>query len=58
MDPGMLGLLTLVLVPIQLLVTAFAMRAFSQRWNVEIEAAEDHPSEPPASGRRPEPLGA
>jgi len=58
LDPGMLGLLTLILVPLQLLLTAFAMRAFSQRWNVEIEAAEDHHSEPPASGRRPEPLGA
>src|SRR3954454_8631716 len=38
---GLLGLLTLIIVPLQLLLIAFAMRAFSQQWNVEIEMSED-----------------
>jgi lysylphosphatidylglycerol synthetase-like protein (DUF2156 family) len=35
--PGLLGLLTLLIVPVQILLIAFAMRGFSQKWNVEIE---------------------
>jgi len=38
---GLLGLLTLVIVPVQLLLIAFAMRAFTQQWNVEVEMTED-----------------
>jgi lysylphosphatidylglycerol synthetase-like protein (DUF2156 family) len=38
---GLLGLLTLIIVPVQLLLIAFAMRAFSQKWNVEVEMSED-----------------
>lgn len=34
---GLLGLLTLALIPIQFLLIAFAMRGFSQGWNVEVE---------------------
>jgi presenilin-like A22 family membrane protease len=34
---GLLGLLTLLLVPVQMLLVAFAMRGFSQGWNVELE---------------------
>jgi hypothetical protein len=36
-DESVLGVLTLVLVPVQALVVAFAMRGFRQRWNVEVE---------------------
>jgi lysylphosphatidylglycerol synthetase-like protein (DUF2156 family) len=57
MDPAMLGLLTFILVPVQALLVAFSARAFSQRWNVEVEVAEDR-TEPPARGGAPEPLGA
>lgn len=32
-----LGLLTLLLVPLQLLLIAFAMRGFQQAWHVEVE---------------------
>jgi lysylphosphatidylglycerol synthetase-like protein (DUF2156 family) len=39
--PGLLGLLTLLLVPVQILLIAFAMRGFSQQWNVEIEMPRD-----------------
>src|SRR4029077_2273517 len=36
-DAGLLGLLTLLIVPLQMLLVAFALRGFSQGWNVELE---------------------
>ena len=39
-----IGLITALLVPLQLLLIAFAMRGFQQAWNVEVEH--------PAGGRR------
>jgi hypothetical protein len=36
-DAGLLGILTLLIVPLQMLVVAFAMRGFQQGWNVELE---------------------
>jgi protein-S-isoprenylcysteine O-methyltransferase Ste14 len=41
LDPSILGLLTLILVPVQLLLVAFAMRGFQQQWNVEVEVPRD-----------------
>jgi len=38
-----IGYLTALLVPLQLLLIAFAMRGFQQAWNVELE----RPAEPP-----------
>lgn len=37
LNAGLLGVLTLVIVPVQILLIAFAMRGFSQGWNVELE---------------------
>jgi hypothetical protein len=37
LNAGLLGLLTLLIVPLQMLLVAFAMRGFSQGWNVELE---------------------
>ncbi len=37
LEPGILGLLTLILIPVQLLLIAFALRGFNQEWNVEVE---------------------
>jgi hypothetical protein len=37
LNAGLLGLLTLLIVPAQMLLVAFAMRGFSQGWNVELE---------------------
>jgi hypothetical protein len=34
---SLLGLLTLLIVPVQMLLVAFAMRGFNQGWNVELE---------------------
>jgi len=36
-NAGLLGVLTLLIVPVQMLLVAFAMRGFSQGWNVELE---------------------
>ncbi|HEV2982363.1 MAG TPA: hypothetical protein VGX51_13110 [Solirubrobacteraceae bacterium] len=49
-DAGVLGTLTLLLVPLQMLLIAFAMRGFRQGWNVELEQREpgaDLYAEPP-----------
>jgi hypothetical protein len=37
LNANLLGLLTLLIVPIQILLVVFAMRGFSQGWNVELE---------------------
>jgi lysylphosphatidylglycerol synthetase-like protein (DUF2156 family) len=39
LDAGLVGFLTLVLVPLQVLLIVFAARGFSQRWSVEVERA-------------------
>jgi len=46
-------------VPVQLLLLAFAMRGFTQKWNVEVEVRRDD-DRPPAEGRGgdPQPAGA
>jgi hypothetical protein len=50
-NAGALGLLTLLIVPVQMLLIAFAMRGFRQGWNVELEqrerAGELYPEPPP-----------
>jgi hypothetical protein len=45
LQPGILGLLTLILIPVQLLLIAFALRGFNQEWNVEIEMGGGDESE-------------
>jgi presenilin-like A22 family membrane protease len=39
-NAGLLGTLTLLIVPVQMLLIAFAMRGFRQGWNVELEKRE------------------
>ncbi|HEY2603890.1 MAG TPA: hypothetical protein VGI67_20190 [Thermoleophilaceae bacterium] len=39
LPPSFLGLLCVVLVPVSLLLIAFAMRGFTQEWHVEVEEA-------------------
>jgi len=52
-NSGLLGVLTLLIVPVQMLLVAFAMRGFRQGWNVELErrdpaaAAELYGDAPP-----------
>ncbi|HEX7299809.1 MAG TPA: hypothetical protein VF257_12460 [Solirubrobacteraceae bacterium] len=35
LDSGLLGMVTLLIIPVQVLLIAFALRGFAQRWNVE-----------------------
>jgi hypothetical protein len=39
LDSGLLGVLTLLLVPVQVLLIVVAARGFAQRWSVEVERA-------------------
>ena len=41
LPPGLLGLLTVILIPVEFLLIVFAMRGFSQKWNVEVEMSRD-----------------
>ena len=41
LDASLLGLLTLLLVPVQLLLVAVGMRGFQQQWNVEVEVTRE-----------------
>jgi lysylphosphatidylglycerol synthetase-like protein (DUF2156 family) len=38
---SMLGLLALILIPVQIALIGFAMRGFQQQWNVEVEVPRD-----------------
>jgi hypothetical protein len=40
LNAELLGLLTLLVIPVQILLIAFAMRGVSQGWNVELEQRE------------------
>jgi hypothetical protein len=44
-NASLLGVITLLIVPVQILLVTFAMRGFSQGWNVELERRD-----PAASG--------
>jgi hypothetical protein len=57
LDSDILGLLSALLVPAQLLLIAFAMSAFRQKWNVEVERDEEPPPER-AEERGPAPAAA
>jgi hypothetical protein len=56
LNSGLLGVITLLIVPVQILLVAFAMRGFNQGWNVELErrdpaagaptGASDYPAAP------------
>ena len=41
LEPSILGLLTVIVIPVQVLLILFAMRGFQQQWNVEIEVSRD-----------------
>jgi hypothetical protein len=59
LDADLLGLLTALIVPAQILLIAFAMSGFRQAWNVEVEHREDDDQPPERSERRgPAPAAA
>jgi hypothetical protein len=46
LNEDVLGLITLLIVPVQILLIAFSMRGFSQEWNVEVEQRVDSQGRP------------
>jgi lysylphosphatidylglycerol synthetase-like protein (DUF2156 family) len=64
LPPGLIGVLTIILIPVSLLLIAFAMRGFAQKWNVEVEMSqEEYDRKHSGGGRgqggsyRPQPQG-
>ena len=55
LDESLIGLLTALMVPLQILLIAFAMSGFRQAWNVEVEHHPDDEDEPDRGGRDREP---
>ncbi|HZL48167.1 MAG TPA: hypothetical protein VFC30_04040 [Solirubrobacteraceae bacterium] len=55
LNAGLIGVVTLLIIPVQMLLIAFAMRGFQQGWNVELERRDpaagadvgDYPDAPP-----------
>ena len=41
LSADLLGTITLIIVPVQLLLIAFAMKGFTQGWNIEVERMSD-----------------
>ncbi len=43
LEAGLLGMITVVIIPFQVLLIAFAMSGFRQNWHVEVERRADRP---------------
>ena len=52
LDAAILGLITLIIVPVQVLLIAAAMVGFSQNWQVEVERRADQPRRKADDDRR------
>ena len=52
LNAGLLGVITLLIVPVQMLLVAFAMRGFNQGWNVELERRDPAGRPAPAASAR------
>jgi hypothetical protein len=46
LDENVLGLVTLLIIPVQILLIGFAMRGFQQAWNVEVEVPDGQHYQP------------
>ena len=58
LDESILGMVTWILVPVQILLIGFAMRGFQQAWNVEVERPADGRSGQDSGGGRAQPQPA
>jgi hypothetical protein len=62
LNPSLLGTLTLLIIPAQLLTIVVSMAAFRQEWHVEEElpsgGAPDAPAGGPSGTPEPQPSGA
>jgi presenilin-like A22 family membrane protease len=54
-NAGLLGTVTLMIAPVQMLLIAFAMRGFRQGWNVELELRDTAPGGDVYAGAPPHP---
>jgi len=43
LEAGVLGMITVLIIPVQVLLIAFAMSGFRQNWHVEVERRKDSP---------------
>ncbi len=50
LSANLLGVLTLLILPVQILLITFAMRGFSQGWNVEVERRDPAAEADPYAG--------
>jgi hypothetical protein len=41
LPPSLIGMLVVILIPLEFLLIVFAMRGFAQKWNVEIEMTQE-----------------
>jgi lysylphosphatidylglycerol synthetase-like protein (DUF2156 family) len=41
LEPSILGMLKIILIPVSILLIAFALRGFQQQWNVEVEVPRE-----------------
>jgi FtsH-binding integral membrane protein len=61
LPPDLIGLFTVILIPVSFLLIAFSMRAFAQQWNIEIEMTRDELERRrrggPRGGYAPQPQG-
>jgi presenilin-like A22 family membrane protease len=61
LEAGILGMITVLIVPVQVLLIGFAMSGFRQNWHVEVERRDDrdryddYDDRPQPFTRRPEP---
>jgi lysylphosphatidylglycerol synthetase-like protein (DUF2156 family) len=51
LPPDLIGLLCVVLIPVLILLIVFSMRAFSQKWNIEIEMSREEYEQKHRGGR-------
>ena len=50
LNAGFVGVVTLLMIPVQMLLVAFAMRGFNQGWNVEVERRDPSAGAPTGPG--------
>jgi hypothetical protein len=55
LNADLLGLITFLVIPVQILLIAFAMRGFQQDWHVEVEENADGSAYEPGPAVRPRP---
>ncbi|HEY5044563.1 MAG TPA: hypothetical protein VII53_01770 [Solirubrobacteraceae bacterium] len=54
LNAGLLGVITLLIIPVQMLLVAFAMRGFNQGWNVEVERGDPSAGTGTSTGAYPD----